>query len=402
MTGLLYLIFRSNFNATHSQPNDAPWEQERDWPLSASPNFGIGKHIINPVGSEVGNTHYGIVSSSTRKDLPGGRSLASTVLATTVAKEEDQNQDVPPYDRTPSSSVMIRPPLSSPPSYRAPPILSANDPLLIPPPTIQDASQKLRSVSPSQSFNQAYYSIFPQKSPSPPTTAVDHAGLVDYGTAKPLASGMFGSHKRNASNATVEIGLGLNATTEGPCDQEQSHRTATYPPATAESKSGRSKHPRHPGQGPTDQAVKPLGLPTKTSPSCRDSSPHEILFRMDSKEELSPEPVRITPRASVRVLEDLVSPTRALPLWRRYRDKRMKTLPPVPITPSEAKPARSLQGSSSQPLTSASPGDDERSSQQRTALSLALHDDEQWQSQRASRPPLPEKSHVSGVKRSWI
>jgi hypothetical protein len=388
------------------RPNAASWEQKQEWRLFGSPDLDIGKHVTNPVGLEHSGTLHEIVLPSMEKSKFEARTVTSRTLSDpATAKELRSVSSSPPSYRTPSKSTISRPPLSSPPSYRTPPVLSASDPLLISPPASQVAPQILCSETRSQSFNQASYNLFPQQPASIPVIAIDQPDTPSKKPAVPPAPLFFNRHKRDTSNissATVQIGMRLSTVGVESEIAERVDRTVTHPPITETPKSNPWRDPSQFTQRSLDSAVGSLGPPIEMKNRLRDSSPHEILFRLNSNEELAQEAVHISAPLWPKPLEDLVSPTRRISSWRKFRDKRMKSLPPVPVTPSIMEPTSSYRASFPEPHTPASSNFAVRASQERTALSLALKEDEQWPLQGVDMVALPDRPYIPDENRSWI
>lgn len=404
LSGLLYLILRSNSSNMAFGPNAASWGRKQEWRLFGSPDLDIGKHITNPVGSERSGTLDELVLASKQKSDFGAHTITSRALSDAAAPQGKHSglASLPSY-RTPSKSTISKPALSSPPSYRAPPIPDANDPLLVSPPTFQIPPQMPRSESPSPSFNQAKYTLFPQRSASIPLIEIDHVDTVKTKPVIPPAPLFFNHHKRDISDvtsATVQIGMRLSTVAVKPEVEEGINRALTYPPVAERSNYWRD--PSHVTQRSLDRVPKSLGAPFEIKGRSRDSSPHEILFRLNSNEELSPKAVHFTPPSWPKPLEDLVSPTRRISSWRKFRERRMKSLPPVPVTPSAMQPSSSYRASFPEPRTPASPNSTVRASQERIALSLALKEDEQWPLQGVDMMVLPDKSYTQDRNRSWI
>jgi hypothetical protein len=388
------------------RPNAASWEQKQEWRLFGSPDLDIGKHVNNPVGLEHSGTLHENTLPSMEKSIFEARTVTSRSLSDpATAKELRSVSSSPPSYRTPSKSTISRPPLNSPPSYRAPPIVSASDPLLISPPASQLPPQMLRSETRTQSFNQANYNLFPQPTASIPVIEIDQADTPSKKPAMPHAPFFFNRHKRDASNissATVQIGMRLSTVAVEPEIGERVNRTVTYPPVTDNSISNPWRDPSQFIQRSLDGAIGYLGPPIEMKNRLRDSSPHEILFRLNSNEELAQEAVHISAPLWPKPLEDLVSPTRRTSSWRRFRDKRMKSLPPVPVTPSIMEPTSSYRASFPEPHTPASSNFAVRASQERTALSLALKEDEQWPLQGLDKVAVPDRPYIPDENRSWI
>lgn len=406
LTGLLYLILRSNSHNMAFRPNGASWEQKQDWRLFGSPDLDIGNHIINPVGPERKGTLHGLVLPSKEKgDFEAHTNRSRSPGDPAFAKEKRSVLASPPSYRTPSKSTISKPSLSSPPSYRAPPIHSANDPLLISPPTFQIPPQTFRSDSPFQSFNHANYALFPYRPKSIPLIAIDDVDPQSSKPVTPPAPLFFNHHKRDISNvtsATVQIGMSVSTVGMESALEERINRSVTYPPVKDNLRPKHSRDPSQLTQRSLDGVLKPLGPPIEMKTRPRDSSPHEILFRLNSNEELSPEAVHITAPLWPKPLEDLVSPTRRISSWRKFRDRRMKSLPPVPVTPSMIEPTSSYRASFPEPHTPSSPKSAVRASQQRAALSLALKEEQQWPLRGMSTVMLPDKSYMPEENRSWI
>jgi hypothetical protein len=210
-------------------------------------------------------------------------------------------------------------------------------------------------------------------------------------------------HNRDTSNvtsATVQIGMRLSTVAVKPEAEVGINRAVTYPPVTPNSNDWSDSS--HETQRSLDQAPKPLNAPSEAKGRPRESSPHEILFRLNSNEELSPKAVHFTPSSRSKPLEDLVSPTRRISSWRKFRDRRMKSLPPVPATPSTLQPLSGYRASFPEPRTPASPNSHVRTSQERAALSLALKEDERWPIHSGDLVLLPDKSYSQGRNMSWI
>jgi hypothetical protein len=402
LSGLLYLILRSNSINMAFRPNAASWEQKQEWRLFGSPDIDIGKHITNPVGPERSGTFYEAVLAGKEK---GGFESTSSRAPSDPARprrEHSELTSLPSY-RTPSKSTISKPPLSSPPSYRAPPILDAHDPLLVSPPTFQIPPQVLRSETSSLSFNHAAYSLFPQRSSSIPVIRIDHVDSAKTKSVIPPAPLFSTHHKRDASNvtsATVHIGMRISTVVVKAEAEVGINRAATYPPTMKSAKDW--SDPSHMTQRSLDQPPKTSDALFGIKGHSRESSPHEILFRLNSNEELSPKAVHFTPSFRHKPFEDLVSPTRRISSWRKFRDRRMKSLPPVPATPSTFQPLSGHRASFPEPRTPVSPEGPVRISQERAALSVALKEDEQWPIHGIDMVLLPDKSYSQDRNRSWI
>lgn len=402
LSGLLYLILRSNSINMAFRPSAASWEQKQEWRLFGSPDIDIGKHITNPVGPKRSGTFHEVVLAG--KEKAGFESTSSRALSDPAGprKKHSELTSLPSY-RTPSKSTVSKPPLSSPPSYRAPPILDAHDPLLVSPPTFQLPPQVLRSETSSLSFNHAAYSLFPQRSAFIPAIRIDHADSVKTKSVIPPAPLFSTHHNRDASNftsATVQIGMRISTVAGKPEAEVGINRAVTYPPVTKSPNDW--SDPSHVIRQSLDQASKPSGAPFGTKGRSQESSPHEILFRLNSNEELSPKAVHFTPGFRPKPLEDLVSPTRRISSWRKFRDGRMKSLPPVPATPSTLQPLSGCRASFPEPRTPVSPDGPVRTSQERAALSVALKEDERWPIHGVDIVLLPDKSYSQDRNRSWI
>jgi hypothetical protein len=384
------------------RPSEASWEQKQEWRLFGSPDLDIRNHITNPVGRERHGTLHDLVLPSREKSQFEARGhRAKTPFGPNRAAEKRPILASPPSYQTPSRPIIAKPPLSSPPSYRPPPIPTANDPLLISPPTFNSPGQKVRFATPSQSFNKANYTAFPQGSEPLPIIAAKPADSILNKPVTAPAPLFSNRHKRNISNmstATVQIGLRMSTVRASPEIQENINRSFTYPPTTDRTKVNEPKEPLPRTQRSLDRP-RTLGPPIELRRDPRESTPHEILFRLNSNEELSPEPIS-TPRTWPKPLEDLVSPSRTMSSWRKVRDKRMKSLPPVPVTPSSMQPTSGLRASFPEPRSPASQ-DVIDPEQERTALSLALKEDEQWPLKGVSMM-LPNKSYIPNENRSWI
>jgi hypothetical protein len=382
--------------------------QDQDWRLSGSPNLGMGKHMTNPVGTRALSTHYELFSPSTEQYL-------ADIASAKTKNEEPQRQGIPPSYGTRPNSGFHRPPLSSPPSYRAAPTLSANDPLLIPQPSLQVGAQASHPGSHNRTFNQARYSVFPQHGPGEPARARNEAEVVEELCMSPNTHPLSDPHERVTPSATgisVDTGMGITPTTGGSSVDRSFVATTARSQNASQSKLARSKHIPRPIQQPADKEPELSKTLTKTVRPRRESSPHEILFRVNSNHEVSPEPVKVIRRPTPKIFDlisptrrfrdepslrplnivnrampkvlDLISPTRALPTWNKHRDMRMKPLPPVPATSSQVQPSVAQQDDLMTP-------DGQGVSHERTALSLALQDDEEWRAQRVSiQPPVPQ------------
>ena len=406
LTGLLYLVLRSNPNNMAFGPDGASRAQKEEWRFFGSPELDIGKHIINPVGPERNDTTHETIVAAKETSAFEARSVRSKAPSDSTKSYGNRPALAsPPSYRTPSKSTISKLPLSSPPSYRAPPIPNASDPLLFSPPTLQIPPQMLRSESPFLSFNQANYTLFPQRSASTPATETDNVKAAKTDPINAPAPLFANYHRRDTSNvtsATVQIGMRLSTGTVIPGFEERVNRAATYPAVTGKSKEDHRKHLPQLPQRSLDRVPKSLASPIEMKRRPRDSSPHEILFRLNSNEELSPDAVHITTPSWRKPLEDLVSPTCRISSWRKFRDRRMKSLPPVPVTPSTMPPPSSYRASFPEPRTPASPAGPMRASQEREALSLALKEDEQWPLQGLDMILLPDKSYTPDKNRSWI
>jgi hypothetical protein len=401
LNGLLYLILRSNSINMAFRPSAASWEQKQEWRLFGSPDIDIGKHITNPVGPERSGTFHEVVLAG--KEKGGFGSTSSRSLSDPAGPRKHSELASLPSHRTPSKSTISKPPLSSPPSHRAPPILDAHDPLLLSPPTFHIPPQVLRSETSSLSFNHAAYSLFPQRSASIPVIRIDHADSVKTKSVTPPAPLSLSHHNRNASNvtsATVQIGMRISTGAVKPEAEVGINRAVTYPPVTKTPDS--RSHPSHMTQRSLDQAPKLSDAPSGIKSRPRESSPHEILFRLNSQEELSPKAVHFTPSFRHKPLEDLVSPTRRISSWRKFRDRRMKSLPPVPATPSTLQPVSGFRASFPEPRTPVSPDGPVRASQEHAALLVALKEDERWPINGIDMVLLPDKSYSQDRNRSWI
>lgn len=420
LTGLLYLILRSNSSNMAFRPKAASWEDKQEWRLFRSPDLDIGKHLTNPVAPERSGTMQEVVFASkearqleahkNRSRDPSGstadhKNRSRDPSVSTAAHEKATIRSSPPSYRTPSKSTISKPSLSSPPSYRAPPIPTASDPLLMSPPTFQ-IPQKMLDFEPThQSFNHAQYTLFPQHPIPAPGSSTDRVDALPRKAANLPAPPFSNGHKRNTSDvstATVQIGMRLSTVTAKPGAEELISRTVTYPPVTDSSQMQHGRHQPPLLQRSLDGLSRSLGPPIQLQTRPRDSSPHEILFRLNSNEELSHEPVQIFAPLRAQPLEDLVSPTRRISSWRRFRDARMKSLPPVPVTPSMIEPPSSHRASFPEPRTPSSPSGPMRASQEREALSLALKEDEHWPLKGISPLLLPDKSYIPDKNRSWI
>ena len=388
------------------RPTAASWEQKQQWRLFGSPDLDIGTHITNPVGRERSGTLQEAVLPSKEKGDFKARAFTSAPASDPVlAKETRPMLDSPHSYRTPRKSSTTKPPLSSPPSYRAPPIHSANDPLLLSTPTVQIPQQVPRSESRTQFFNRAHYSLFPQRPESIPVRETTQTDALQSEQAPLPALHVTGRHRRDTSDvttATVQIGMRLSTVAAGPEAQDPISRSVTYPPAAGNFKRIQWNDPSQLTQRSLDGIPKRLGSPLDINAGHRESTPHEILFRLNSNEELSPGSFQPSPPTWPKPLEDLVSPTRRISSWRRFRDARMKSLPPTPVTPSKLQPSPNFRASFSEPRTPISPTGTMRSSQQRQALSLALKEDEQWPLQRVGMLLIPGKPYIPDKNRSWI
>ncbi len=388
------------------RPDAASWEQKQKWRLFGSPDLDIGKHITNPVGPQRSGILHGLVLPSKEKsDFETHTVSSRTPSDTTTAHGKRSIMASRSSCRTPPKSIISKPLMSSLPSYRAPSIPNANDPLLISPPSFQIPPQLLRSGSPSQSFNHASYTLFPQRSATIPVIGSDQFDPRKSKSVVPPAPLCFPHHKRdisNVSSATVQIGMRISPRVLEPGVDENIARSVTYPPVTNSSKRLHLTGPSKLTQRSPDGVLKPFGAPIEIKMRNRDSSPHEILFRLDSNEELSPEAVHISAPLGPKPLEDLVSPTRRISSWRKFRDKRMKSLPPVPVTPSTMQPSSSYRASFPEPRTPVSEHSYARASQERAALSFALKEDEQWPLQGMNTLLVPDKSYLPNENRSWI
>lgn len=404
LTGLLFLILRSNSKNMAFRPAAASWEQKQEWRLFGSPDIDIGKHLTDPVSLGRRGTLHEVVFPSSEKGQSGVQT--STLRAPSDAATDKETRPMlssPPY-RTPPKQVIAKPPLTSPPSYRAPPIPSVNDPQLVSPPTFQVPPQKPPSEALTQSINHASYTLFPHPAASTPSIAVNQVQSIERKPLDPGAPLGFGRHKFDTSDvtaATVQIGMRLSTGAIEPQMQEHIARSATYPLIISSSKPRPLNEVPQLKQRPLEGVMKPsLGPPIELGSRSRDSTPHEILFRLTSNEELSPEPVKTVALGGPKAL-DLISPTRGIALWRKFRDERMKSLPPVPVTPSQLQPPAGMRVSFSETRTPATEHGTLRSSQERTALSLALREDEEWPLQGVDMV-LPDKSYTPNANRSWI
>jgi hypothetical protein len=388
------------------RPPAASWEQKQQWRLFGSPDLNLGTHITNPVGRDRNGTIHEVVLPSKEKSGFEARAITSRAPTDPVAaKETNLMLDSPPSYRTPPKSIISKATLSSPPSYRAPPIHNANDPLLLSTPEVQIPPQMLHSESRSQSFNQAHYSLFPQRSGSIPTIEVNQADTLQSRQANPPALLVPSRHKRGTSDvttATVQIGMRLSTGAVDPAVQERIRRSVKYSPITENPTKNQWTDPWQLTQPSLDGKPSRLGPSLEVKAGHRESTPHEILFRLNSNEELSPGPFHTIAPTWPKPLEDLISPTKRISSWRRFRDARMKSLPPTPVTPSKLQPSPSFRASFSEPRTPMSPTGTMRSAQRRDALSLALKEDEQWPLQGVSMPLLPGKSYIPDQNRSWI
>ncbi len=406
LTGLLYLVLRSNSKNMAFRPTAASWEQKQQWRLFGSPDLDIGSHIANPVGRDRSGTIHELVLPSKDKGKFETRAVVSRGSSDhAAAKETNIMMDSPPSYRTPLKSINSKRTLSSLPSYRAPPIHNASDPLLLSTPSIQIPPQMMRSESRSQSFNQAHYSLFPQRSGSIPEIEPNQADGLQSRQITPPAPLMPNRHKRDTSDvttATVHIGMRLSTVAVDSAAQDRIRRSVTYPPTAGSSTRNQWSDPWQPTQQALDGVPQRLGPPLEIKAGQRESAPHEILFRLNSNEELSPGPFHTMAATWPEPLEDLISPTRRISSWRKFRDARMKSLPPTPVTPSKLQPSPSFRASFSEPRTPMSQTSTIRSSQRREALSLALKENEQWPLQGVGIPLLPGKSYRSDQNRRWI
>ena len=399
LTGLLYLILRSNSSKMAFRPNAATWEKKQEWRLFGCPALGPGKHITNPVGSERRGTLHEVVLPSKEKSGFEARTTisrhqtnpASTQTTCTVLAS-------PPFHGTLPESAISKPPPSSSSSYRAPPIPNATDLLPTSNSTIQNPPQMLRSQSPSQSCSQANYTFFPDGSASAPMIENDQSESLDPEPIVQPPPLLYSHHRRNFSNvssATVQIGMRLSTRTEENEVEERIDRTVTYPSVPSHSKKNYWKDL-------SQRSLDVLPRPLEVKNWSRDSSPLEILFRLNSNEELPSEAAHITPLTRTKPLEDLVSPTRRVLSWRKFRNAKMKSLPPVPVTPSTMQPLSSYRASFPEPRTPVSPEGTKRASEERTALSLALNEDEQWPLHAVDMVMLSDRSYKPDQNRSWI
>jgi hypothetical protein len=405
LTGVLYLILRSNSKNMAFRPAAASWEKEQEWRLFGSPDLDIAKHIANPVRAGRHGAHHAFVLPLEKSQFESRTITSRAPTDPAEAKETRLMADSPPFYRTPPKSTITKPPLSSPPSYRAPHIPGANDPLLISPPKFQIPTQMPRSDSQSQSFNQAQYTLFPQRSESIPAAATNLVDSPKIGPVTPPARLFFNHHKRDisdSSSTTVHIGMRQSTTPVKSEVPEHPHRAVTYPPIIDCPNSEHSRDPRQLTQRSLDRIVKPIASPFTAKHRSRDSTPHEILFRINSNEELSPEFVPSTAPLWPKPLEDLVSPTRRIMSWRTLRDTRMKILPPVPATPSKTQSPSNFRAIFAGPRSPVPQNGYVRTSQERSALSLALKEDEQWPLQGVNTVLLPDRSYIPDEKRSWI
>jgi hypothetical protein len=388
------------------RPVAASQDEKPEWGLFGSPDLDLGRHLTDPVGPERKAKLQELVLHSNDKFDFEAHTIATRTPSDLVAPQGTRPMLAsPPSYRTPPKLIISRPPLSSPPSYRAPPIPSAQDPLLVSPLAFQIPPQNLRSESASQSINLANYSLFPQHLASIPATELNSRGTIENTSVVPPAPLFSKGHKRNTSDmssATVQIGMRMSTVAVELGVEEHFGRSVTYPPITDRSKPRRLRDPLQLNRRSRERGRKPPGPPIEIAMPAHESSPHEILFRLNSNEELSPEAAQILPLTWPKPLEDLVSPTRRISSYRQFRDERMKSLPPVPATPSIVQPTSSYRASFPEPRTPASPNGPLRASQERTALSLALKEDEQWPLHGVSMVLLPDKSYMPDENRSWI
>lgn len=401
LSSLLYLILKSNAKNITFRPAGGSWDQSQEWRFFGSPRLDLGRHMTHPVGAHHSNNFSQFAFSIKEKGDITSQTTISRVSSRGTRKSRRNPSGSPPGYRTPASthkSSISKPVPASPPAYRTPPLLNSSDPLLQTTPELpQLATPVFRSDSGYQSSNKSNYGLFPPRKDS-----LRKGSRTREIPRKPVSTRVplfFNAHKRDTSDvsgAMVQIGMRLSGLPMEADPRDGLRRSTTYPAANETGRLVRLKSP---------SPLAPLSLnamlhaPLNShSAQAKPGSPCEILFRLNSQEELSPHPVQPATRSLARPLEDLISPTRKLTAWRQFRDTRMKSLPPVPATPTSAMPTSALRASYPEPGTPVSLTSTVRASRDRAALSVALREDESWPLQAVA---VPNKTYLPD-KRSWI
>ena len=409
LTSLLYLILKSTSNNMTFRPAAASWDPNQEWRLFGSPKLDIGKHLTSPVMPHQSNNFSQFAFSIKEKGDSASRTTISRVSSRTTAKDRKRSSGAPPFYRTHThKSSISKPSPTSPPAYRTPPLLSSGDPLLRQSPDSQLPPQTLRSDSTTQPFGQNTYALFPPRKDSIRNGSRSKA---DIPPRKPVTSRIplfFNAHQHqhqrdtsDVSTATVQIGMRLSNFPGGSDLQDHIlRRSVTYPTLNEAPKALQLRSPPVFAPLSLNAMLQPTAASGQVQQQKGNTSPHEILFRLNSQEELSPHPVPPNTSSLRKPLEDLVSPTRKISSWRQFRDTRMKSLPPVPVSPTSALPhSPALRASYPEPGTPVSLTSTVRESRDRAALSVALRENEEWPLQGLL---VPTRTYIPVQKRSWI
>lgn len=401
LTGLLYVILRSNAKHMAFRPVAASREKKQERRPFGSPDLNISKHIRNPIYPRRSYSLDELILPSEGKSHSKAHALAARALTDPNTARGTVLIQASPTHQIPRKSLFCKPPPISHPSCRAPPIPSVNDPLLTSLPTFERPPQILRSESPAQSFKPTRYNLFPQCSASVPTIATNQAHAPEEYPVVPPEPLFFNRKNRNTSkgrSATVQIGMRLSPAALEAEVAAGVGRSVTYPPVTERLRPSYLRYPSQLTQRSLNGAPNTVGPLMEMKPRARDSSPHEILFRLNSNEELSTEPLRITGSTWPKPLEDLVSPTRRVLSWPKFHNPRMKSLPPIPAMSSTTHPTSSHRASFPEPRTPIAPM---RAAQEGAASSMAPKGDEQWPLNGFDMIP-PNNPYIRHANPSWI
>lgn len=282
----LHLLLRSNSDNMALRPIQTPWVQRKEWRFFGASDLEVGQHIESPTVPER--------NGSLRR----------------LVYEKEGSPFSPKSERTMQSK-------SAADARKSLPLA----PL---------ASQATIAPSFRHSRKKSAYSLFPVEGAELKRVASSIYADINTNNLMPPRPALFRNHKRDSSDlssATVQIGLRLSNVATPTIAHD----------VGVERSSSLSRRPSHLNQELHRESDRSLELPIqiKETPAVEKPNPMGrsqagVLERDSSRD--------YTPLASWSQRSDSLKRQSRRESWLRAREARMKTLPPIPATPTNIQP----------------------------------------------------------------